>query len=182
LHETKEQLSSAIEELEQANEALKAANEEAISVNEELQSGNEELEASKKELQSLNEELTVVNSRLEDKVIELEAANTDFDNLLSSAKLAVIFLDTNFRIRNFTPQAAELFRVIRSDIGRPIADLTHNFVSGDLLPDAQHVLKTLASVEREMQTQDGRWFLREMLPYRTRDNRIEGVVVTFHDV
>jgi two-component system, chemotaxis family, CheB/CheR fusion protein len=182
LHETKEQLNSTIEELEQANEALKAANEEAISVNEELQSGNEELEASKRELQSLNEELTVVNARLEEKVRELEAANTDFDNLLSSAKLAVIFLDTNFRIRNYTPQAADLFRVIRSDIGRPIADLTHNFTSSDLLPDAQHVLKTLASVEREMQTQDGRWFLREMLPYRTRDNRIEGVVVTFHDV
>jgi two-component system CheB/CheR fusion protein len=182
LHETKEQLSSTIEELEQANEALKAANEEAISVNEELQSGNEELEASKKELQSLNEELTVVNSRLEEKVRELEAANTDFDNLLSSAKLAVIFLDTNFRIRNFTPQAADLFRVIRSDVGRPIADLTHNFTSGDLLPDAEHVLRTLGTTVRDVQTQDGRWFLREMLPYRTRDNRIEGVVVTFHDV
>jgi two-component system, chemotaxis family, CheB/CheR fusion protein len=182
LHETKEQLSSTIEELEQANEALKAANEEAISVNEELQSGNEELEASKKELQSLNEELTVVNSRLEEKVRELEGANTDFDNLLSSAKLAVIFLDTSFRIRNFTPQAADLFRVIRSDVGRPIGDLTHNFTRGDLLADARHVLKTLATVEREVQTQDGRWFLREMLPYRTRDNRIEGVVVTFHDV
>jgi two-component system, chemotaxis family, CheB/CheR fusion protein len=182
LHETKEQLNSTIEELEQANEALKAANEEAISVNEELQSGNEELEASKKELQSLNEELTVVNARLEEKVRELEAANTDFDNLLSSAKLAVIFLDTNFRIRNFTPQAADLFRVIRSDVGRPIADLTNNFMSGDLVPDAQHVLKTLGTIEREVQTLDGRWFLREMLPYRTRDNRIEGVVVTFHDV
>jgi two-component system, chemotaxis family, CheB/CheR fusion protein len=182
LHETKEQLSSTIEELEQANEALKAANEEAISVNEELQSGNEELEASKKELQSLNEELTVVNSRLEEKVRELEAANTDFDNLLSSAKLAVVFLDVKFRIRNFTPQAADLFRVIRSDIGRPIGDLTHNFTSADLMSDAQHVLKTLGTVEREVQTQDGRWFLREMLPYRTRDNRIEGVVVTFHDV
>jgi two-component system CheB/CheR fusion protein len=182
LHETKEQLSSTIEELEQANEALKAANEEAISVNEELQSGNEELEASKKELQSLNEELTVLNARLEDKVRELEAANTDFDNLLSSTKLAVIFLDTNFRIRNFTPQAADLFRVIRSDVGRPIADLTHNFTSADLLSDAQHVLKTLGTLEREVQTQDGRWFQRQMLPYRTRDNRIEGVVVTFHDV
>ncbi|HEV7998637.1 MAG TPA: response regulator [Planctomycetaceae bacterium] len=162
--------------------AKSASSEGASWITEQLHSGNDELEASKKELQSLNEELTVVNARLEEKVRELEAANTDFDNLLSSTKLAVIFLDTNFRIRNFTPQATDLFRVIRSDVGRPIADLVHNFTSTDLLADAQQVLKTLGTLEREVETQEGRWFVRQMLPYRTRDNRIEGVVVTFHDI
>jgi two-component system CheB/CheR fusion protein len=156
--------------------AKSASSEGASWITEQLHSGNDELEASKKELQSLNEELTVVNARLEEKVRELEAANTDFDNLLSSTKLAVIFLDTNFRIRNFTPQATDLFRVIRSDVGRPIADLVHNFTSTDLLADAQQVLKTLGTLEREVETQEGRWFVRQMLPYRTRDNRIEGVV------
>ncbi|GAA4439962.1 CheR family methyltransferase [Bremerella cremea] len=182
LLETREELSHTIEQLEQANEELRASHEEAMSVNEELQSGTEELEASREELQSLNEELTTLNVQLEDKLSELESANNDLDNLISSTRIAVVFLDTEFRVRNFTPEAIELFSLIRTDIGRPISDLVHKFTDGSFLNDAREVLKLLAPVEREVIAEGNRRFLRRLLPYRTHDNRIEGVVATFQDI
>jgi two-component system CheB/CheR fusion protein len=158
------------------------ANEEIMSVNEELQSTNEELETSKEELQSLNEELSTVNSQLEGKVRELEQTNNDLDNLLKSTNLATIFLDRQLRIRRFTPAATELFRLIPSDLRRPLSDIAQNFTDESLLPDAGRVLDKLTPAKQEIQTHDGKWFMRETRPYRTHDDRIEGVVITFSDV
>ncbi len=151
-------------------------------MNEELQSGNEELETSKEELQSLNEELTTLNNQLEEKVSQLEATTNDLDNLLTSTDIATLFLDTTFHIRQFTPAAVQLFHLIPADVGRPIHHFAAQFSVADLLADGKEVLERLAPKDQQVQTQDGRWFIRRTLPYRTRDNRIEGVVVTFHDV
>jgi two-component system CheB/CheR fusion protein len=182
LKATREDLQGSIEQLESANEELKSANEEVMSMNEELQSVNEELETSKEELQSMNEELTTVNNQLEGKIIELEATNDDLSNLLISTNIATIFLDTLFRIRRFTPAATRLVNLIQADAGRPLSDLTIKFTDPDLLPDAQAVLKKLIPIEKEVRTQDDRWYLRQVLPYRTEDNRIVGVVLTFSDI
>ncbi|MCB0322838.1 MAG: PAS domain S-box protein [Bdellovibrionales bacterium] len=180
---TRQELNSTIEQLEQTNDQLRAAHEEAMSVNEELQSGTEELEASREELQSLNEELTAVNAQLEEKLHELQATNNDLDNLIASTRIAVVFLDTDFRIRNFSAEAVELFKLIRSDIGRPISDLAHTFTDDDFISDAQEVLRTLGTLQREVSALNGeRIFSRRLLPYRTQDNRIEGVVATFTDI
>src|SRR5262249_41940583 len=122
LQTTPEDLQSTIEELETSNEELKVSNEEIMSMNEELQSTNEELETSKDELQSLNEELSTVNNQLQEKVTQLEATNNDMSNLLANSDVATIFLDTHFRIRRFTPPATQLFKLISTDIGRPIDD------------------------------------------------------------
>lgn len=182
LHATRDDLQSTIEELETSNEELKASNEEVMSMNEELQSANEELETSREELQSLNEELTSVNEQLEDKVLELGRTNDDLANLLSSTAIATLFLDTNLRLRRFTPAAIELLNVGELDVGRHLSDLPPLFHDPELIPAAKGVLERLAPVQAEVPFSDGRWFLRRVLPYRTADNRIEGVVITFSDV
>ncbi|MGO8744943.1 MAG: CheR family methyltransferase [Thermoguttaceae bacterium] len=182
LQDTRVELNSTIEQLEGSNEELKASHEEAVSMNEELQSSNEELETSKEELQSLNEELTTLNNQLEEKVSQLEATTNDLDNLLTSTDIAALFLDTTFHIRQFTPAAVGLFHLIPSDVGRPIHHLAAQFSVADLVADGKDVLEKLVPKDQQVQTQDGRWYMRRTLPYRTRDNRIEGVVVTFHDV
>ncbi len=176
------ELQTTKEDLQQTIEDLRAANEELMSVNEELQSSNEELETSKEELQSLNEELTTANAQLESKVAELEATNNDLDNLLTSTNIATLFLDSQFRIRRFTPAATKLFSLIPSDIGRPIGDVAQQFTDPGLLSDAAVVLQQSVSATREVQAHDGRWYVREVLPYRGRDNRILGVVITLSDV
>lgn len=182
LQETRLELNSTIEQLEGSNEELKASHEEAVSMNEELQSSNEELETSKEELQSLNEELTTLNNQLEEKVAQLEATTNDLDNLLTSTDIATLFLDTTFHIRQFTPAAVELFHLIPSDVGRPIHHVAAQLSVADLLAEGKDVLEKLVPQAQQVQAQDGRWFMRRTLPYRTRDNRIEGVVVTFHEV
>jgi two-component system CheB/CheR fusion protein len=182
LKTTRDDLQSTIEELDTYNEELKAANEEVMSINEELQSTNEELETSKEELQSLNEELATVNNQLESKVAELEATNNDLDNLLTSTGIATVFLDKRFCVRRFTPAATRLFRLIPSDIGRPIGDIAQKFTDPDLQLDAEAVLDKLVSLKKEVQAEDGHCYMRQVLPYRTQDNRIDGVVVTFSDV
>ena len=176
------ELKSTKEDLQQTIEDLRAANEELMSVNEEFQSSNEELETSKEELQSLNEELTTANTQLESKIGELEATNNDLDNLLTSTNIATLFLDTQLRIRRFTPAATRLFSLIPSDIGRPIGDIAQKFTDPALLPDAAAVLQQPIAPKTEVQAHDGRWYVRQVLPYRTRDNRTEGVVITFSDV
>ncbi len=182
LKSTRLDLQNTIEELETSNEELKASNEEAMSMNEELQSTNEELETSKEELQSLNEELTTVNSQLQEKVEELEATNDDLDNLINSTEFAVIFLDPELHLKRFTPEATQLFNLIDSDVGRPISDLTGKVSTKGFQEDAQRVLKELRPVRTEVRGEDGRWFVRCALPYRTHRNTVEGVVITFTDV
>jgi two-component system CheB/CheR fusion protein len=182
LHAAKEDLQTTIEEVESSNEELKASNEEVMSMNEELQSANEELETSKEELQSLNEELTTVNNQLQDKVQELETANNDMANLLNCTEIATVFLDPQFRIKRFTPAATQLFNFVASDLGRPFGDITARFSDASLLGDAQQVLKRLTPREAEVGIGDGTWWSRRIMPYRTRDNRIEGVVITFVDI
>ncbi|MBN2573619.1 MAG: PAS domain-containing protein [Deltaproteobacteria bacterium] len=183
LRSTRAELQSTVEELESANEELKSSNEELISTNEELQSSNEELQTSQEELRSVNEELANVNSELEQRVSELHAANADLHNLFVSTQVATLFLDRNLRITKFTPAAVALFHLLDSDVGRPIADLVPRFVGMDVLADVRQVLSTLRTVERQVQTSDGSgWFMVRSLPYRTLDNVVSGVVVTFVDV
>jgi two-component system CheB/CheR fusion protein len=181
LKTTREELQNTIENQESSNEELKVANEEVMSVNEELQSTNEELETSKEELQSLNEELTTVNTQLQDKVGELEAANNDLDNLLTSTDIATIFLDTQFQIKRFTPPTTRLLNLISTDVGRPLSDISSPFTEGDLLEDIGSVLQKLVPREKEVCTKD-RSYIRRIVPYRADDNRIEGVVITFIDI
>lgn len=182
LEATKQELRHTVEDAESSNEELKAANEEVMSINEELQSTNEELETSKEELQSVNEELITVNSQLESKVRELEAVHDDMTNLLNSTDIATLFLDQQGHIKRFTPAMAKLINVIDSDVGRPISDIANPFSNGELQEDVRSVLNVLSPVTREVHTQGGRWYLRRILPYRTQDNRINGVVVTFTDI
>ena len=182
LARTREDLQSTIEALQATNEEMKAANEEVTSVNEELQSTNEELETSKEELQSLNEELTTVNAQLQVKMEEAQATSNDLTSLLGSTDIAVIFLDPQFRIRRFTPAVKDLVELIAADVGRPLKDLNRKFRDADLLGDAQRVLERLVTVEREIASDSGRFYARRTLPYRTSDDRIAGVVVTFVDI
>ncbi|MGC8643421.1 MAG: CheR family methyltransferase, partial [Isosphaeraceae bacterium] len=182
LKATREDLQSTIEEMESSNEEIKASNEEVMSMNEELQSANEELETSKEELQSLNEELTTVNNQLQEKISELEAASNDMANLLNCTDIATIFLDTSLRIKRFTPAATRLFHLIATDLGRPIADITHCFTDSNLLVDAREVLERLVPREQEVSSTEGGCWIRRIVPYRTLDHRIEGVVLTFNDV
>jgi two-component system CheB/CheR fusion protein len=182
LDATRKDLESAVHDRETAEEELRAVNEEAMSMNEEYQTTNEELETSKEELQSLNEELTAHNSQLQETLDRHKAIANDLENILNSADVATLFLDENLKIRFFTPAAKSLFSVIASDIGRPLADLARHFANETLLAEARGVLASLIPVTREIEAENGRWYNCRILPYRTKDNRIEGVVVTFGDV
>jgi two-component system, chemotaxis family, CheB/CheR fusion protein len=182
LRRLRAELQSTVEELQTSNEELKAAHEEAMSFNEELQSANEELETSKEEMQSLNEELATVNAQLRAKMEEHQAASSDLSSLLTSTDIAVLFLDAELRIRRYTPAVRELVDLIAGDVGRPLAALARRFDDPHLDGDARGVLERLVPVEREVAGADGRHYLRRVLPYRTTDNRIDGVVVTFVDI
>lgn len=170
------------EESEAANEELRAANEELQSINEEYRSTAEELETGKEELQSINEELQTVNSELKSKVDSISQANSDLQNLMAATDFGTLFMDASLRIKRFTPRLADLFSVTPTDTGRPITDFTHQLQYGDLVQDVQKVLEDLAPIEREVPSNDGRWHLVRFRPYRTVDDKIDGVVVTFVDV
>jgi two-component system CheB/CheR fusion protein len=182
LETTRKELESAIHDLEIGNEEQKAINQEAMSANEEFQSTNEELMTSREELQSLNEELTALNSQLQETLERQRSTSNDMQNILDSSGVATLFLDNELNIRFFTPAAKSLFRVIATDIGRPLADLTPLAADRDLLTDARAVLTSSAPVGREVETEGGGWYVRRILPYRTQDNRIDGVVITFADI
>jgi two-component system CheB/CheR fusion protein len=182
LKAAREELQSTIEQLQTSNEEYRASHEELLSLNEELQSNNEELQASKEELQSLNEEMVTINRQLEDKNIQLRTANTDINNLLVSTDIPIIFLDRDLCVRRFTPAATELMRLIPSDVGRSVEHIKERFHDGGLIKDAQRVLDKLIPIATEVQTEDGRWYARKVLPYRTEDDRIDGVCVAFHDI
>jgi len=177
-----EYLQSVIDQQEAANEELQSANEEVQSANEELQSINEELETSKEELQSSNEELTTVNDELQNRNGELNVLNNDLINLLGSVQTAIVMLGPDLRVRRFTPKAEKLFNLIPADIGRPIAQIKLNVRAPDLEPQLLEVLETAAVSEREVQDYDGRWYSLRFRPYRTVDNKIDGVVIMLVDV
>ncbi len=170
------------EEMQNAQEELRSTNEEQQSTNEELQSTNEEITTSKEEMQSLNEELQTVNSELQGKVDELLRSNNDMKNLLNSTDIATLFLDDHFNVRRFTTQAAKIIKLIPGDIGRPITDLASHLLYPELVEDARGVLRKLGFVEKPINARDGRWFTVRIMPYRTLDNHIDGLVITFADI
>ncbi len=176
------ELQTTREEMQSSHEELKSANEELQSTNEELQSTNEELTTAKEEMQSLNEELQTVNAELQAKVEELSRANNDMKNLLNSTDIATLFLDEALHVRRFTTQAARLMKLIPADVGRPVTDIASDLLYPALGADVGDVLRTLAFVERRVATTDGRLFTARVMPYRTLDNKIDGVVVTFTEI
>jgi two-component system, chemotaxis family, CheB/CheR fusion protein len=178
----RQQLSATSADLEAANEELKSANEEYQSVNEELQSTNEELETAKEELQSTNEELQTVNAELTIKNEDLSRANSDLRNFFDSTDIASLFLDGDLRIRTFTPAITDLINIRDSDRGRPISDLTGYLIYGEIDSDVKKVVQTLSSIEREVSAKDGTTFMMRIRPYRSIDNVIDGVVMTFIDI
>jgi two-component system CheB/CheR fusion protein len=178
----KQDLQATIESFQSTHEKFTAANEEVLAVNEELQSANEELETSKEELQSVNEELVTVNNQLNDKVEELNKTNDDLANFLNSSEVGTLFLDKGFCIRRFTPSATKLLNLIPSDVGRPVSHISNMFVDVDPISIAATVLRNLSSLEKEVQTSNGLWYMLRCMPYRTLDDLIDGVVFTFTEV
>ena len=177
-----EHLQTIIEELESSNEELRSAHEEMQSVNEEMQSTNEELETSKEELQSVNEELSTVNSELHAKVLDLSRSNNDMKNLLSGTDIGTIFVDHQLRILRFTPTVSSLINLIETDVGRPVDQIRSTLRGYDhLAADSKEVLSSLVPKELEVESNAGAWYLLRIRPYRTLENVIEGVVITFTD-
>ncbi|MEJ2295120.1 MAG: CheR family methyltransferase [Candidatus Lokiarchaeota archaeon] len=181
---TKINLQQTIEEFETSNEELKSSNEELQSANEELKTTNEELQTSKEELQSVNEELRTVNEELSSKNLQLSKLNDDLDNLISSTQIATIFLDTDLNIQKYTPQTTEVLNLIPSDIGRPFTHISPKLMLQikDLVEDTKQVLNNLIPIEKDVVTEENKWYTMKISPYRTSDNVIEGVVVTFVDI
>ncbi len=180
---TRESLQATIEELQASNEELKSANEELQSTNEELQSTNEELETSKEEMQSVNEELATVNSELQLKIEQLSRAENDMRNLLDSTNIGIVFLDGDLRLKRFTSEATKVINLIPSDIGRPISHIVTNLDYSRIVEDSKQVLKTLNFFEAEVHTRDnGTSYLMRIMPYRTVENVIDGVAITFTDI
>jgi len=178
----REEMQSTIEEMQTSQEELKSTNEELQSTNEEFQSTNEELTTSKEEMQSLNEELQTVNAELQSKVEDYSRVNNDMKNLLNSTDIATLFLDKELNIRRFTIQATKIFKLIKSDVGRPFTDQVSDLVYPDLAEDAVEVLSTLVFKQKQIAAKDGRWFAVRIMPYRTSDDRIDGLVITFINI
>jgi two-component system, chemotaxis family, CheB/CheR fusion protein len=180
---TRTQLQSTIDDFETANEEMKSAGEEYQSLNEELQSSNEELETSKEEMQSINEELQTVNTELASKNDALTKLNNDLKNLLDSTEIATIFLDNDLRIKNFTRGMVDIFRLRDVDRGRPVTDIATALSYAELSDDARTVLRNLSVVEKQVELRDKQTtFVMRIRPYRTVDNAIGGVVITFVDI
>jgi two-component system CheB/CheR fusion protein len=178
----KSQMRMTVEQYEVQAEEAKAANEELQAINEELRSTAEELETSQEELQSVNEELQTVNQELKVKIDEISHANNDMRNLISSTEIGTIFVDRAMRVKLFTPRARDIFNLIASDVDRSLLDITSKLMEDNLAADVESVLDHLQTIEREVETRDGRWHLMRLLPYRTAEDRIDGVVVTFLDI
>jgi len=182
LQHVKEELQSVREEMQTSQEELQSTNEEMQSTNEELQSTNEELTTSKEEMQSLNEELHTVNAELQSKIDDTDRVKNDLNNLLNSIEIATLFLDKNLRIRQYTVPATKIFKLIKSDIGRLFTDQATDLDYPELSADANEVLRTLAFLEKPVSTVDGRWYNIRIMPYRTLDDKIDGLVITFIDI
>jgi two-component system CheB/CheR fusion protein len=175
-------LRAAREEMQLSQEELKSSNEELQSTNEELQSTNEELTTSKEEVQSMNEELLRVNQELLTKVDQLTLASSDMSNLLNSTNSATIFLDRSLNIRRFTAQMSSIIRLRGTDVGRPVTDISAMLDFAEIAKDSEEVLRTLVAHERRVSSTDGRQFNVRVMPYRTHDDHIDGVVITFDDL
>ena len=182
LQQTREEMQTSVEEMQASQEELKSANEELQSSNEELQSTNEELTSSKEEMQSLNEELQTVNAELLAKVEDFSRVDNDMKNLLNSTDIATLFLDKDLNIRRYTNQATKIFKLIKSDIGRPFTDQVSDIIYPQMVDDANEVLNTLIFIEKQIPSNDGRWFSIRIMPYRTYDDRIDGLVITFINI
>jgi two-component system CheB/CheR fusion protein len=176
------ELQTTREDMQASQEELRSANEEMQSTNEEMQSTNEELTTSKEEMQSLNEELQTVNAELQVRVDELSRSNNDMKNLLNSTDIATLFLDKDLKVRRFTTQATKIIKLIPGDVGRPITDLASDLLYPELVADAREVLQKLGFAEKPVNARDGRWFTVRIMPYRTHDDRIDGLVITFADI
>jgi two-component system CheB/CheR fusion protein len=182
LEYARQEVQSMREEMQTSQEELKSTNEELQSTNEELQSTNEELTTSKEELQSMNEEMHTVNQELQARLDEFARTNNDMKNLLDSTDIAVLFLDNDLRVRRFTSQTGKVTRLIPADVGRPITDIASALLYPDLADDAHEVLRTLIKTEKQIPLPSGDWFAARILPYRTYENMIDGVVITFADI
>ncbi len=172
---TRESLQATVEELETSNEELQATNEELLASNEELQSTNEEL-------QSTNEELHTVNIEYQNKILELTELNNDVENLLSSSHIGKLILDENLEIRRFSSHISRIFRILESDIGRPISHLTHNLKVDDLIGLVEKVLKINIKIEQEVETKDSNHYLMRIIPYQTGPNHFAGAILSFIDI
>ena len=182
LTQARHELQTTREEMQTSQEELKSMNEELQSTNEELQSTNEELTTSKEEMQSMNEELQTVNQELQAKVDDLSRINNDMKNLLDSTDIATLFLDDALNVRRFTSRMGKIINLIPGDAGRPFTDIASELLYPELAADAREVLRTLAFVEKQIATKKGQWFHVRTMPYRTMENRIDGVVITFTDI
>ncbi|MBA6326521.1 PAS domain-containing protein [Colwellia sp. MB02u-6] len=182
LQHARDEIQATREQMQAAQEELRSSNEELQSTNEELQSTNEELTTSKEEMQSMNEELQTVNTELQSKVDDLSWVNNDMKNLLNSTEIATVFLDNGLRVRRFTNYATHLFKLIPGDVGRPLSDIVTELDYTSLQEDARAVLDTLIFIEKEVTAHKERWFKVRIMPYRTQENVIDGVVITFTDI
>ena len=182
LQSTREEMQSSVEEMQTSQEELKSTNEELQSTNEELQSTNEELTTSKEEMQSMNEELQTVNAELQAKLDEFSRVDNDMKNLLNSTDIATLFLDKDLNIRRFTNEATRIFKLIKSDIGRPFTDQASVLLYSEMADDAFEVLRTHIILQKQIPAKDGRWFSVRIMPYRTFDDIIDGLVITFINI
>ncbi|MDR5738408.1 CheR family methyltransferase [Caballeronia sp. LZ016] len=182
LQHSREQLATVIEQYETSVEELKASNEELQAINEELRSTSEELESSKEELQSVNEELTTANAEMQARMEDTAKANDDLHNIIASSEIATVFVDKEIRVKRFTPSATAIFKLIDSDLGRSLFDITHSLRYPTLADDVRQSFQSLQLTEREIESETGRWYLMRLLPYRTADDHIDGAVITLIDV
>lgn len=182
LRHIREELQTTREEMQSSQEELKSTNEELQSTNEELQSTNEELTTSREEMQSMNEELQTVNAEQQSKMDDLSRVHNDMRNLLNSTEIVTVFLDNQLHIRRFTSGADKLFKLIQSDVGRPLSDIVSDLLYAEMADDAREVLRTLSFSEKQVTTGDGRWFSVRIMPYRTMEDVIAGVVITFMNI
>ena len=182
LHHLREQLQNTREEMQSSQEELKSTNEELQSTNEELQSTNEELTTSREEMQSLNEELQTVNAEQLSKMDELTWINNDMKNLLNSTEIVTVFLDDDLHVRRFTTGVDKILKLIPGDVGRPLSDITSDLLYPEMTEDAREVLRTLVFSEKQISTIDRRWFLVRIMPYRTMEEVIDGLVITFSNI
>jgi two-component system CheB/CheR fusion protein len=182
LQQAREELAMTREEMQSSQEELKSTNEELQSTNEELQSTNEELTTSREEMQSLNEELQTVNAEQQSKMDELARINNDMRNLLNSTEIVTVFLDNNLHVRRFTSGANKLFKLIPGDVGRPLSDIVSDLLYPGMIEEAREVLRTLVFSEQQVAATNGRWFSVRIMPYRTMEDVIGGVVITFADI
>jgi two-component system CheB/CheR fusion protein len=182
LSSVQQELFSTRQEMQTSREEANSATEEWQSANEELQSSNEELTTSKEEMQSMNEELQTLNNELQSRVDDLSRLTNDMKNLLDNTDIATVFLDATLKVRLFTAGSNRIFKLQQSDVGRPITDFASEIDYLALADDARDVLRTLVIHEQPAKSRDGKWFLVHIMPYRTLDNVVDGVAVTFTDI